>query len=47
MKTIKRTEIYDAPADIVFGYLDNLGVTGMYMTALCAWDTLERIIMLS
>lgn len=32
MKTIKRTEIYDAPADIVFSYLDDLGVTGMHMT---------------
>jgi predicted ATPase len=32
MKTIKRTEVYDAPADIVFGYLDDLGVTGMHMT---------------
>lgn len=26
------TEIYDAPADIVFSYLDDLGVTGMHMT---------------
>lgn len=32
MKTIKRTEIFDAPADIVFSYLDDLGVTGMHMT---------------
>jgi len=32
MKTIKRTEIYDAPADIVFSYLDDLGVTGTHMT---------------
>lgn len=32
MKTIKRTEMYDAPADIVFSYLDDLGVTGMHMT---------------
>lgn len=32
MKTIKRTEIYDAPADMVFSYLDDLGVTGTHMT---------------
>jgi hypothetical protein len=32
MKTIKRTETYNAPADIVFSYLDDLGVTGMHMT---------------
>jgi predicted ATPase len=32
MKTIKRNEIYDAPADIVFSYLDDLSVTGMHMT---------------
>lgn len=32
MKTIKRTEIYKAPADKVFSYLDDLGVTGMHMT---------------
>jgi hypothetical protein len=32
MKTIKRTETYDAePAD-VFLHLDNLGITGMHMT---------------
>lgn len=32
MKTIKRTETYNAPADKVFSYLDDLGVTGMHMT---------------
>lgn len=32
MKTIKRTEIYNAPAEKVFSYLDDLGVTGMHMT---------------
>ncbi len=32
MKTIKRIEIYNAPAEKVFSYLDNLGVTGMHMT---------------
>jgi predicted ATPase len=32
MKTIKRIEIYNAPADKVFSYLDDLGVTGMHMT---------------
>ena len=32
MKTIKRTEIYNAAADKVFSYLDDLGVTGMHMT---------------
>ena len=32
MKTIKRTEIYNAPAKKVFDYLDDLGVTGMHMT---------------
>lgn len=33
MKTIKRTGIYDAPADLVFNYLDDIGVTGAHMTA--------------
>lgn len=32
MKTIKRTETYEAPADLVFSYLDDLAVTGMHMT---------------
>ena len=32
MKTIKRTEVYNAPAEKVFGYLDDLGLTGMHMT---------------
>ena len=32
MKTIKRTEIYNAPAEKVFSYLNDLGVTGMHMT---------------
>ncbi len=32
MKTIKRTEIYNAPAEKVFSYIDDLGVTGMHMT---------------
>lgn len=32
MKTIKRTEIFYVPADKVFSYLDDLGVTGMHMT---------------
>lgn len=32
MKTIKRTETYHAPADKVFSYIDDLGVTGMHMT---------------
>ena len=32
MKTIKRTEIYNAPAEKVFGYLNDLAVTGMHMT---------------
>ncbi len=32
MKTIKRIESYHAPAEKVFGYLDDLGVTGMHMT---------------
>lgn len=32
MKTIKRTETFNAPANIVFSYLDDLGVTGMHMT---------------
>jgi len=32
MKTIKRTEIYNAPADMVFKCLDDLGVTGTHMT---------------
>lgn len=32
MKTIKRTEIYNAPAEKVFSYLDDLGITGMHMT---------------
>ena len=32
MKTIKRTEVYNAPAQKVFSYLDDLGVTGMHMT---------------
>lgn len=32
MKTIKRKETFIAPADKVFGYLDDLGVTGMHMT---------------
>lgn len=32
MKTLKRTEVYDAPADLVFSYLDDLGVTGTHMT---------------
>lgn len=32
MKTIKRTETYNAPGDKVFSYLDDLGITGMHMT---------------
>ncbi len=32
MKTIKRTETYEASPEIVFDHLDNLGVTGMHMT---------------
>jgi hypothetical protein len=32
MKTIKRTETYNSPAEKVFSYLDNIGVTGMHMT---------------
>jgi len=32
MKTIKRTETYNASAYKVFNYLDDLGVTGMHMT---------------
>ena len=32
MKTITRTEVYDAPAEKVFRYLDDLGVTGIHMT---------------
>jgi len=32
MKTIKRTEIYNAPAEKVFSYLDDLTITGMHMT---------------
>ena len=32
MKTIKRTEIYNAPAEKVFSCIDDLGVTGMHMT---------------
>jgi predicted ATPase len=32
LKKIKRIEIYNAPADRVFSYLDDLGVTGMHMT---------------
>jgi predicted ATPase len=32
MTTIKRTETYNAAAEKVFSYLDNLGVTGMHMT---------------
>ena len=32
MKTIKRTEIYNASAEKVFSTIDNLGVTGMHMT---------------
>jgi len=32
MKTITRKEIYNAPAEKVFSYIDDLGVTGMHMT---------------
>lgn len=32
MKTIERTEIYSSPPQVVFPYLDDLGVTGMHMT---------------
>jgi predicted ATPase len=32
MKTIKRTETYNSPAEKVLSYLDDLGVTGMHMT---------------
>jgi len=32
MKTIKRTEIYNASAEKVFSCIDDLGVTGMHMT---------------
>lgn len=32
MKTIKRIEVYNAPAEKVFSYLDDLSVTGMHMT---------------
>ena len=32
MKTIKRIEIYNAPAEKVFSYLDDLGITGTHMT---------------
>jgi hypothetical protein len=32
MKTIKRTEIYNAPTENVFTNLDDLGITGMHMT---------------
>jgi len=32
MKTITRTEVYDASPQKVFKYLDDLGVTGMHMT---------------
>ncbi len=32
MKTIKRTETYNAPAEKVFSCIDDLGVTGMHMT---------------
>jgi len=32
VKTIKRIETYNAPADKVFSYIDDLGVTGMHMT---------------
>lgn len=31
MKTIKRTETFNAPADKVFDYLDDLGIAGMHM----------------
>lgn len=32
MKTIKRIETYNAPAEKVFSCIDDLGVTGMHMT---------------
>lgn len=32
MKTIKRIETYNVPADMVFSFLDDLSVTGMHMT---------------
>src|SRR5437762_3187293 len=32
MKTIKRIETYNAPAQEVFRSIDDLGVTGMHMT---------------
>ena len=32
MKTISRTEVYNASPQKVFHYLDDLGVTGMHMT---------------
>lgn len=32
MKTIERTEIYSSPPQVVFSYLDDMGVTGMHMT---------------
>ena len=32
MKTIKRIEIFNAPAEKIFDHLDDLGVTGMHMT---------------
>ena len=32
MKTIKRTEVYNASSERVFRHLDDLGVTGMHMT---------------
>jgi len=32
MKTIKRTETFHAEPGKIFGYLDDLGVTGMHMT---------------
>ena len=32
MKTIEKTETYQAASEIVFQYLDDLGVTGMHMT---------------
>ncbi len=32
MKTLERSAIYSSPPEVVFPYLDDLGVTGMHMT---------------
>ncbi len=43
MKTIKRIEIYNAPAEKVFSYIDDLGVTGMHMTQSSAMMTGSKL----